>query len=160
MAKTVLAFGSFDVLHPGHIHYLAAARGLGDRLVVVVSRDESIRLIKHREPLFDQGARARIIGSLKMVDMAVVGERLRSPADRYNIFKKYRPDVIALGYDQDVDIRELKTWLKENRIDAKVVRLRARLSDDVYKSSKFISRLALAANTADPAQKSQRRATT
>ena len=46
--KTVLAFGTFDVLHPGHIHYLKKAKGLGDRLVVIVSRDDSVRLIKKK----------------------------------------------------------------------------------------------------------------
>ncbi|MCL5008495.1 MAG: adenylyltransferase/cytidyltransferase family protein, partial [Candidatus Marsarchaeota archaeon] len=69
--KRVMAFGSFDILHPGHIAYLNKARGLGDSLVVVVARDSSIRKIKHREPFFAENDRLRIISSLGMVDKAV-----------------------------------------------------------------------------------------
>ncbi len=139
--KTVMAFGSFDVVHPGHIHYLSRARLLGSRLVVIVSRDDSIRMLKHREPVLDEDARVNIVGSLKVVDKAVLGNKLKKPSDIYNIFKKYRPDVIALGYDQRVDIPAMKKWLVQNKISAKIVRLHTKLNDDVYKSTKLRKKL-------------------
>lgn len=139
--KTVLAFGTFDILHPGHIYYLNTAKKLGDRLIVIISRDESARMIKHRSTIFDQDARVQIIGSLKMVDKAVLGNKLIKRSDIYNIFKKYRPDIIALGYDQKVDISAMKRWLAENKINAKIVRLPTKVNYKIYKSSKIIARL-------------------
>jgi FAD synthetase len=139
--RVVLAFGSFDVLHPGHVHYLASAKRLGDRLIVIVARDESIRMMKHREPVFGERARVEIIGSLKMVDKAVLGNRLGKRSDIYNIFRKYRPDVIALGYDQKADVRKMRQWLEREGMKARIVRLRTKLNDDLYKSSKIIGNL-------------------
>lgn len=139
--KTVLAFGTFDLIHPGHIAYLGAARRLGDKLIVIVARDDSVRMLKKREPFLDEDARCKIVDSLKMVDRAVLGNKLKKPSDIYNIFKKYRPDVIAIGYDQKANIPAMKEWLVRNKIKAKVVKLKVRINDDVYKSSKLLSRL-------------------
>lgn len=141
--RTVIAFGTFDVLHPGHIHYLSRAKALGGRLVVVVARDDSVRMFKSREPVFDQSARLKMVGSLRVVDKAVLGNKLGREEDTYNIFKRYRPDIIALGYDQKVDIPALRKWLARNRVKARIVRLRTKLNDDIYKSSKLIRHLAL-----------------
>ena len=137
MNRLVLAFGSFDILHPGHIHYLSRARSLGDRLVVVVSRDDSITRIKGSKPIMGEKARVEIIGSLKMVDKAVLGNRLGKESDRYQILRRFRPNVIALGYDQKVDIAEMKRYLTKYRLVAKVVRLRTKVNEGVYKSSKL-----------------------
>jgi FAD synthetase len=133
--KRVMAFGSFDILHPGHIAYLNKARGLGDSLVVVVARDSSIRKIKHREPFFAENDRLRIISSLGMVDKAVLGSKIKRQDDKYKIIAKYRPQVIVFGYDQDVDEDEMERWLKKNKIDARLVRLKIRLMPERYKSS-------------------------
>jgi FAD synthetase len=141
MKKTVLAFGSFDILHPGHIEYLREARRLGDRLIVVIARDESVRLFKKSDPVMKQDDRAFLVGSLMMVDKAVIGEPLERTSDVYNIFLKYRPDVIALGYDQRVDVEEMKRWLARHKIKAKIVRVNKRLDESWYKSSKVKARL-------------------
>lgn len=139
--KTVLTFGSFDILHPGHIHYLSKAKSFGDKLIVIVARDKSIMMHKHRHPILDQDARVLIIGSLRMVDRAVLGKKLKKKSDIFNIFKEHKPDVIVLGYDQRVDIPAMKEWLARHKIKAKVVRLRSSVKDDVYKSSKLLARL-------------------
>ena len=139
--KTVLAFGTFDIIHPGHIAYLSAASRLGNKLIVIVARDDSVRMLKKREPFLDEDARCTIVNSLKMVDRAVLGNKLKKPSDIYNIFKKYRPDVIAIGYDQKANIPAMREWLDHNKIKAKIVRLKVKINDDVYKSSKLLSKL-------------------
>ena len=137
MRRTVLAFGSFDFLHPGHLLYLERAKKLGDRLIVIVARDESIKMFKKKRPFFSQNERAKMVGALKMVDRAVVGNRLKKPSDRYLILKRYRPSVVVFGYDQRVDARDVRSYLKKNRIDARVVRIADRFNPKRYKSSKI-----------------------
>lgn len=137
MAKVVLAFGSFDILHPGHLLYLERARRLGSKLIVVVARDESIRMFKKREPVFGQNDRVRMLKALKVVDEAVVGNKLRKSSDRYNIIRKYKPSVIVFGYDQKVNIPSVNDWLKSNGMRAKVVRISTKYKTSRYKSSKI-----------------------
>ena len=138
MTKKVMAFGSFDFLHPGHIHYLTKASLLGDYLIVVVARDSSIRSMKGRSPVFRQKDRARLVGSLRMVDrQAIVGNRIMRPTDMYRIIVQHRPNVIAFGYDQHVDLPRSRVWLRENKIRCRVVRIRSSLNPDAYKSSRI-----------------------
>ncbi len=139
MKGLVLAFGSFDILHPGHLAYLRKARRLGKILIVVVARDESMRRFKGVDPVFDEKERAIMVGSLKFVDKAVIGNRLLSLKDRYKIIKKYRPEVIAFGYDQRIDTGDLLRWLSDNGIRARIVRIRYPLRPSRYKSSKVKS---------------------
>lgn len=136
MGKTVLAFGSFDILHPGHLLYLEKARRLGDKLIVIIARDESIKMFKGHAPFFNQEDRRKMIESLKIVDIAVVGNKLKKPDDRYLIIKKYRPSFIVFGYDQKVNEENLAIWLKENKIKAKIVRINSSEDPRKYKSSK------------------------
>lgn len=140
-AKLVMAFGSFDLLHPGHLLYLRKARQLGDRLVVVVARDSSIEALKNRKPVLGEKARLEVVGSLRMVDKAVLGNRLSAPIDMYGVLKKYRPDVIAFGYDQRIEIDDLRKWLEENGLNPKIVMIREGKNTGVYKSSKLRKKL-------------------
>ena len=140
-ARTVMAFGSFDLLHPGHLLYLRKARQLGDRLIVVVARDSSIERFKHRKPVMGERTRLAVINALKTVDNAVLGNRLSTPTDMYRILKRYRPDVIAFGYDQRIGFDGIKEWLKENGLKPKVVLIRARDNVGVFKSTKLRKRL-------------------
>ncbi len=140
--KTVIAFGSFDILHRGHILYLDEAKRLGGRLVVVIARDESVRMFKGKRPFFDERTRRYMVGSLRVVDQAVLGGKLSKPADIYRIFLKHRPDIIAIGYDQRVNVAELKEWLAAHGIAARVVRIRKKLNEEFYKSSAIKRRIA------------------
>lgn len=135
--KIVMAFGSFDLIHPGHLLYLKKARSLGDRLIVVVARDRSIERLKRRKPVLNERARLSIVNSLKMVDKAILGNRLSSPEDGYKILQEYKPNVIAFGYDQRVDIRGIKRWLKRNKLKIKIVSIKARENTRTFKSSKL-----------------------
>jgi FAD synthetase len=135
--KKVLAFGCFDILHMGHYTYLKNAKKLGDRLIVVVARDSTIRKFKKREPVLDEESRRRLVESLKFVDSAILGGK----ENKYDIIKKIRPSVIALGYDQKQDERILKKKLKEMGIKAKVVRIRKSFNPRQNKSSLLINRM-------------------
>ncbi len=133
--KTVMAFGAFDILHPGHIHYLKQASRYG-RLVVVVARDESIKMLKGRRPLFGERSRLEIVGALKFVHKAVLGNRIKDPEEMYRILLRYRPDFIVLGYDQRIDELELRRSLERYEIKARIKRERP-FNSNVFKSSRL-----------------------
>ncbi len=133
--KIVLAFGTFDILHIGHIHYLEKAKKYGDVLGAVIARDSSIRMFKNREPVFNEIDRLSIIKSLKVVDFAVLGNDIKSDNDKYKIIKKFKPDVIVFGYDQKVNLNDLKGWLKFNKLNTKIVKIKSGYIPSKYKSS-------------------------
>lgn len=97
--KTVLVFGVFDLLHPGHLAFLRAAKSKGDRLIVAVTPDSRVKKEKGAAPFFKDHERAALVGALRWVDRAVVGDRGR----RWNLVRRLRPDVICVGYDQRTD---------------------------------------------------------
>jgi len=113
----VLATGTFDLLHPGHLMYLEQSRALGDELVVIVARDANV---KHKpKPIIPQDQRLLMVSALKMVDRAVLG----SETDMFQPIEEFKPDIITLGYDQHFDAVLLKEELATRGIDARVVRL-------------------------------------
>ncbi|RLF42181.1 MAG: FAD synthase [Thermoplasmata archaeon] len=114
----VMATGTFDLLHMGHIYFLKEAKKLGDELIVVVACDDTVRKMKH-EPVTPEHMRVNIIKELKMVDDAVIGYK----DDMYRIVEEIKPDIIALGYDQIHDEEKIKKELKKRGIKAEVVRL-------------------------------------
>ena len=115
----VMAQGVFDLLHLGHVHYLCRAKELGDELVVVVASDATVRRRKH-EPITPGEMRVELVGALRCVDRAVLGSE---GGDPYAVVEELRPDIIALGYDQEHDEREISAELKRRDLPTKVVRL-------------------------------------
>jgi FAD synthetase len=115
----VMAQGVFDILHLGHVHYLEKARELGDELVVVVASDKTVRARKH-EPITPQDMRRDLVAALSCVDMAVVGSE---GDDRYVTVRELKPDIIALGHDQEHDEANINMELQKRGISTKVVRL-------------------------------------
>lgn len=114
----IMATGTFDLLHMGHIYYLREAKKLGDKLIVVVARDSTVRKLKH-EPITPEEMRLDIIKELKIVDDAVLGHE----DDMYATVKEIKPDIIALGYDQIHDEKKIEQELKKRKLVAKVIRL-------------------------------------
>jgi FAD synthetase len=115
----VMATGTFDILHPGHIYFLKEAKKLGDLLVVVVATDSTVRKLKH-EPVNPEQIRLDLIKELKIVDKAYLGYE----NDIYEILKEIKPDIITLGYDQLHDEKSIEKELKKRNIKAKVIRLK------------------------------------
>lgn len=105
--KRVMAQGTFDVIHPGHIHYLRRSAKIGDKLTVVIARDS--RVSERKELVFDEEERKDIVGSLEMVDEAVLG----SEGDIYSTVQILDPDIITLGYDQDYEPGEVREMAEE-----------------------------------------------
>lgn len=93
----VFTNGVFDLLHPGHVEYLEAARALGDALVVGVNTDASARRLAKGpdRPILDQAARARIVAALETVDRVVVFDE-DTPLELIRILN---PDVLVKGGD-------------------------------------------------------------
>ena len=94
--RVVFTNGCFDVLHPGHIHSLETARGLGDCLIVGLNGDESVRRLKGAgRPVIPAGERAEILASLECVDAVVVFEDLTPQ----KVIAALLPDVLVQGGD-------------------------------------------------------------
>lgn len=92
--KIVFAHGVFDMLHAGHIRYLAAARREGDLLIVAVHSDSSAKELKGPgRPLLTERARAVLVAALGVVDYVVVFDE----TDLKSLLSEFRPDVYACG---------------------------------------------------------------
>ena len=131
----VLATGTFDLLHPGHVLYLTEARLLGDELYVIVARDS---MIKHKpKPIISEEQRLIMVNALKIVDRAVLG----SETDMFEPLKDIKPDIVAIGYDQTYDTRELEANLGEHGFDAKVVRIDKSKTCELCSSGRIIKKV-------------------
>ncbi len=117
----VLAGGVFDIIHPGHIHTLNAAKALGDVLVVVVATDSTAVKMKKRSPIHDQEQRQELVNSLSMVDICLIGKE----DDIFKTVNLVRPQIIALGYDQTHQEKFITDGCKRIKLDAKVARLQS-----------------------------------
>ncbi len=119
--KTVLAGGVFDIIHPGHIHTLNAAKALGDILVVAIATDKTAQKMKKRPPLHNQKLRCELVNSLSMVDAAIIGHE----DDIFETVKQIKPDIIVLGYDQTHQEKFISDGCKRINLDVKIVRLKS-----------------------------------
>jgi len=121
--KVVLASGVFDLLHLGHVKFLEEAKNAGGpyaQLVVVVARDSTVEKTKGRKPIMPEDQRCSLVESLRVVDKAVLGyENL----DIGEVVKNIKPDVIALGYDQEDMMKQVLDYVNKNKLDVQVVRI-------------------------------------
>jgi rfaE bifunctional protein nucleotidyltransferase chain/domain len=98
--RLVFTNGVFDLLHVGHVRYLAAARALGDALVVAINSDRTVRELKGTErPLINESERAEILAALKQVDYVTIFDDV-SPR---SLIAQLLPDVLAKGGDYGLD---------------------------------------------------------
>ncbi|MCR4334908.1 MAG: FAD synthase [archaeon] len=128
----VLAFGTFDLLHPGHLSYLKQAREQGDKLIVIIATDANVKKIKGKKPVNNQAHRKELVKALKIVDDAFIGEE----EDMIKSVEKVKPDVVVLGYDQQPVNIELQKTFDEKRIKAKIFRAKP-FNEKQFKSSKI-----------------------
>jgi len=128
MTKTVLTFGTFDGLHSGHLNFLKQAKTFGYRLIVVIARDSTVKAVKGRLPHTSEVDRLEDIKLIKVVAEAFLGDKI----DPYNSVRKVMPDVICLGYDQQVFTEKLA----EEFPGVEIIRLKA-YKPELYKSSRI-----------------------
>ena len=133
--KVVVA-GSFELLHPGHIELLKRAWELG-RVYVIVARDANVEKFKGRPPLVPEKQRLQVVSAVRYVSKAVLG----SDRDVVEPLKALKPDIILLGPDQWVDEAWLEKRLKEERIPAKIVRLKKRFECNYCSTTKIACRI-------------------
>jgi len=118
--KVVLVGGVFDLIHPGHIHTLKAAKAQGDVLIVVIARISTAAMIrKDRRIYHDEKLRAELVSSLRLVDLAVLGQE----GTLYETVENIKPDVIALGYDQAHSEKEIAENCQKRNLKVRIVRL-------------------------------------
>ena len=118
--KTVMTFGTFDLAHPGHISYLTQAKQHGDYLITVIARDTNLK----KKALHSEQERLNQIKKLDIANKVILG----SNTNKLEVIKKYNPDVICIGYDQEVNIEKLKQLT-----NAKIIRLES-FKPHVFKS--------------------------
>lgn len=118
--KTVLIFGTFDIVHPGHVSLFRQAKRLGDHLTVVVARDKTVERVKGRAPLHTERERKALLEHIDYIDAAVLGDL----SNVYKVIRRIQPDIIALGYDQRAFVGELTRELSRMPSAPRVVRLK------------------------------------
>lgn len=129
----VLAFGTFDIFHPGHEYFLRQAKKQGDELVVVVARDSTVRQIKGKLPVNNENNRLKLIQKLDYVDKAMLGS---NDGDKYRIIGRIKPDIISLGHDQEAFVDNLREELGKRNLKTTIMRIDA-FKPEIYKSSKY-----------------------
>lgn len=103
--RTVLIFGVFDGVHDGHRDFIAQAKKEGERVVVVVARDEVVEKLKGKKPVNDESSRIKELLNVDEIDMVYLGDQ---DEGTYKIVKEVKPDVIFLGYDQQALLDNIK----------------------------------------------------
>ena len=135
--KTVLTSGAFDLIHYGHIRLLEEAKRLGGkdaRLVVIVARDETIRRLKGHPPVIPEDQRRAVIEALKVVDEALLGYQ---DLDMATVIDSVKPDIIAVGHDQDGIEAMARKAIEERGLDIEVKRIIKFAQNDLDSSSKI-----------------------
>ncbi|MGA2523331.1 MAG: adenylyltransferase/cytidyltransferase family protein [Candidatus Bathyarchaeia archaeon] len=121
--KIVLASGVFDLLHLGHVRFLEEAKKAGGEnaeLIVVVARDSTVEKTKGRKPIMSETERCLLVESLKVVDRAVLGYEEFEIGE---VIESIRPDVIALGYDQQDMFKQVLSYVKTHGLNIEVIRI-------------------------------------
>ncbi|EMA41403.1 adenylyltransferase/cytidyltransferase family protein [Halococcus hamelinensis] len=135
---TVVAQGTFDILHPGHLQYLEEAAAMGDELHVIIARRENVS--HKRTPVLADRQRRDMVGALDPVDSAVLGDR----EDIFVPIERIDPDVIVLGHDQHHDEHAIEGALDERGIDCSVERAAGRTpsyDDELLSTGRIVDRI-------------------
>lgn len=131
----VMAAGVFDIIHLGHVLYLRAAKALGTHLTVVVACNKTAEKMKHK-PVVSQENRVQMMEELKSVDRVILG----GEGDRYDVVRKVKPDIIAIGFDQVHNKERMEEELAKRKIKCRVVRL-DKFASDLDSTSRLIEKI-------------------
>ena len=115
-----MIFGTFDIIHGGHIHMFKQAREYGDYLIVVVARDVNVEKTKGIGAMHDEKERLDFVSHIDLIDKARLGDK----TDVYRVIREEKPDVIALGYDQKVYVDHLAEAVTKAGLQTQIVKLR------------------------------------
>ena len=121
--KVVLASGVFDLLHLGHVRFLEDAKRAGGedaKLVVIVARDSTVEKTKGKKPIMSENERLELVGSLRVVDRSMLGHETLGIGE---VIDEVKPDIIALGYDQDAMAAQVQTYVKSHQVPVEVIRI-------------------------------------
>ena len=131
-----MVFGTFDIIHPSHLRFLIEARKAANcedcELVVVLARDNSIKRIKGRKPIFNEQQRLKLLSGLRVIDYVRLGNEGK---EYYNIILEVNPDFIVLGYDQVHHEKALLNFITKNNLNIEVCKLPKFESGDLTSSS-------------------------
>ena len=139
--KIVVASGTFDLLHFGHVKYLEEAKKAGGKnaeLIVIVARDSTVEKRKGKKPVMPEDQRRSLVESLKVVDEAILGFEDFS-IDK--VIENLRPDVIAVGHDQEGIEREVRKAIAEKGINIQVVKIGRFGKKELNSSSKIVRKI-------------------
>jgi len=135
--KVVLASGTFDLLHFGHVKYLEDAKKAGGEnaeLIVIVARDSTVEKRKGKKPVMPEDQRRSLVESLKVVDEALLGYE---KFDISKVVEKIGPDIIAVGHDQNGIEREVRKAIAEKSLDIQIVKVGRFGKKELNSSSKI-----------------------
>jgi len=129
--RRVVATGTFDLLHPGHLFYLEESKKFGDELWVIVARNTNVR---HKPtPIIPEENRVRMVAALKPVDHALLGDQ----TDMFRPIEQIRPDVITIGFNQHFEEERLRSQLAERGLNPQIIRI-GKAPDGDLCSSRFV----------------------
>jgi len=142
MKKTVvLASGTFDLLHFGHVKYLEEAKKAGGenaRLIVIVARDKTVEKRKGTKPIMPENQRRALVESLEVVDEAILGYE---DFDIEMVIEKIKPNIIAVGHDQSGIEKAVRSHVNEKGFDVQIVRIGRFGKTELNSSSKILRKI-------------------
>jgi FAD synthetase len=139
--RVVLASGTFDLLHLGHVRFLEEAKKAGGKdaeLVVIVARDSTVKARKGKKPVMPEDQRRALVESLKVVDEAILGLEDFSID---NVIEKIKPDVIAVGHDQDGIEKEVLKAVEKRKVAIEVAKIGRFGKRELDSSSKIMRKI-------------------
>jgi FAD synthetase len=139
--KTVLASGTFDLLHLGHVRFLEEAKKAGGKnakLIVIVARDNTVEKRKGKTPVMPEDQRRALVESLKVVDEAILGWEDFS-IDK--VIEVINPDIIAVGHDQDGIENEVQKAIEEKNVAIEVAKIGRFGKRELDSSSKIVRKI-------------------
>ncbi|MBD3187906.1 adenylyltransferase/cytidyltransferase family protein [Candidatus Bathyarchaeota archaeon] len=123
--KVVMIAGTFDLLHPGHVHLIHEANSLGD-VTAVIGTDTIVKKLKGKAPIIPERQRRYMIENLKGIKHAVIGF---STTDFSKIIKEIKPDIILMGPDQQPSNEKMEEFVQRAGAQCEIRRLESRITN-------------------------------
>lgn|SRR3989344_2474652 len=134
IARRVMVFGTFDVLHPGHVFFLREAKKLGRELFAIVARDSAVSPEKRKYVWYKELTRMRHVRALRIADRVLLGDEASRISHDFPMIQKWKPNMVAVGYDQTHLISDLRKQSKQWPWKIRIARIKA-FRPRQYKSS-------------------------